>query len=360
MTPHMTAAAPTPVPTLIVGGTGYVAGELLRLVGQHPGLQLAGVSSESQAGTLVSASFPHLAPLLGDIPFISQAELAERIRGERVAIFSAAPHVVSAQVVGALLAAADARQTPVTVVDVSSDFRFRSDQEFQTVYKSPHGAPELLSSFVCALPEHVAGVPAPHVGHPGCFASAMLAGLVPLLGLGLTQGPVYASGVTGSTGAGRTPLATTHHPERHSNLFAYNPLQHRHTPEVIQICAQLTGVSPELYFIPHSGPFARGIHMTLQARLAEPLTTDEIRDRIAGFYAGCEFIRVVDGMPRVKDVAGSNYCHVGVAAGGHSVAVMVTLDNLIKGAAGGAVQWMNRLLGLPETAGLTAPAPGWI
>ncbi|MCL4721839.1 MAG: N-acetyl-gamma-glutamyl-phosphate reductase [Gammaproteobacteria bacterium] len=356
----MSAVPATPVPTLIVGGTGYVAGELLRLVAQHPGLQLAGVSSESQAGSPVSASFPHLAPLLRDTPFISQAELAGQLGGERVAIFSAAPHVVSAGVVGALLQAAGTRGTPVTVVDVSSDFRFRRAQEFQAVYKSPHGAPQLLPQFVCALPEHLPGIPAPHVGHPGCFASAMLAGLVPLLRLRLTEGPVYASGVTGSTGAGRTPIATTHHPERHSNLFAYNPLQHRHTPEVMQICAQLTGVSPELYFIPHSGPFARGIHMTLQARLAAPQTADQLRDSIAGFYAGCEFVRVVDGMPRVKDVAGSNYCHVGVAASGHSVAVMVTLDNLVKGAAGGAVQWMNRLLGLPETAGLTAPAPGWI
>ena len=100
--------------------------------------------------------------------------------------------------------------------------------------------------------------------------------------------------------------------------------------------------------------------MTLQARLKSPQTSDELRDQLAGFYAGCEFVRVVDGLPRVKDVAGSNYCHIGVESSGNSVAVMVTIDNLIKGAAGGAVQWMNRLLGLPETAGLNAPAPGWI
>lgn len=350
----------TRTPTLIVGGTGYVAGELVRLVAQHPQLELAGVSSESQAGTPVSAAFPHLAPVAKNLPFITQAELAARINGPRVALFSAAPHVVSAGVVATLLKAAKARGSQATIVDLSSDFRFRNAADFQAVYREPHGAPELLPQFICALPEHVPGIPGAHVGHPGCFATSMLAGLVPLLKLGLTVGPVYAVGVTGSTGAGRSPIATTHHPERHSNLFAYNPLMHRHTPEVVQICQQLTGVAPELNFVPHSGPFARGIHMTLQGRLTQPQTADQLREAFAHFYAGHEFVRVVDGTPRVKDVAGSNYCHIGVAVSGHSVAVLVVIDNLVKGAAGGAVQWMNRLLGLPESAGLTAPALGWL
>jgi N-acetyl-gamma-glutamyl-phosphate reductase common form len=347
-------------PALIIGGTGYVAGELLRLVGQHPGLELAGVSSESQAGTRVSEAFPHLAPVVRDLPFVTQAELAGRVKGPQVALFSAAPHVVSAGVVASMLKAAEASGSRLTVVDTSSDFRFRNAADFEAVYKQPHGAPELLAQFTCGLPEHVPGIPGPHVGHPGCFATSMLAGLVPLLKLGLSDGTVYASGVTGSTGAGRTPIATTHHPERHANLFAYNPLRHRHTPEVVQICKELTGVAPALSFVPHSGPFARGIHMTLQGQLARPQTADQLRDAFAGFYAGHEFVRVVDGAPRVKDVAGSNYCHMGVATVGQSFVVLVAIDNLVKGAAGGAVQWMNRLLGLPESAGLTAPAPGWI
>ncbi len=350
------------IPTLIIGGTGYVAGELLRLVGQHPGLELAGVSSESQAGTTVSAAFPHLAPVISDLPFVTQAELTARIRGPRVALFSAAPHVVSAGVVAAMVKAAEASGSRLTVVDASSDFRFRNAADFEAVYGQPHGAPDLLPRFTCALPEHVAGIPGPHVGHPGCFATSMLAGLVPLLKLGLAEGPVYASGITGSTGAGRTPIATTHHPERHSNLFAYNPLKHRHAPEVVQICRELTGVAPDLNFVPHSGPFARGIHMTLQGHLARSQTSDQLREAFAKFYAGQEFVRVVDGAPRVKDVAGSNYLHIGAATSGdgRSFVVLVTIDNLVKGAAGGAVQWMNRLLGLPESAGLTAPAPGWI
>ena len=301
-------------------------------------------------------------PCFGDLAFVTQAELAERISGPRVALFSAAPHVVSAAVVATLITAAESRGSRLTVVDASSDFRFRNAGDFEAVYKQPHGAPELLPRFVCALPEHVAGIPGPHVGHPGCFATSMLAGLVPLLKLGLAAGSIYAAGVTGSTGAGRAPIATTHHPERHSNLFAYNPLKHRHTPEVVHICRELTGVAPDLNFVPHSGPFARGIHMTLQGPLTRPQTADQLRDAFAHFYAGQPFVRIVDGAPRVKDVAGSNYCHIGVATSGdgRSFVVLVAIDNLVKGAAGGSVQWMNRLLGLDESAGLTAPALGWI
>jgi N-acetyl-gamma-glutamyl-phosphate reductase len=348
------------MPTLIVGGTGYVAGELLRLVAGHPQLELHGVSSETAAGTAVSAAFPHLARQLKAEGFITQANLAARMTAPRMALFAAAPHAVSAGVIATLLQAAKTRHCKLTIVDVSSDFRFRKEIDFQAVYKTPHGAAELLPLFSCAMPEHLSGIPGPHIGHPGCFATSMLAGAVPLLKLDLCEPQIYATGITGSTGAGRTPTATTHHPERHSNLFAYNALRHRHAPEVVKICAELTGIAPELNFVPHSGPFARGIHMTLQAQLKTPQTSDELRDKLAGFYAGCEFVQVVDGMPRIKDVAGSNYCHIGVESAGNSVAVMVAIDNLIKGAAGGAVQWMNRLLGLPETTGLDTPAPGWI
>ena len=219
------------IPTLIVGGTGYVAGELLRLVAGHPQLDLHGVSSETAAGTSVSAAFPHLSPVLKAEGFITQADLAARMTAPRMALFAAAPHAVSAGVIATLLEAAAARQCQLTVVDVSSDFRFKDAAAFQAVYKTPHGAPELLPLFTCALPEHVSGIPGPHVGHPGCFATSMLAGMVPMLKLGLCEAQIYATGITGSTGAGRTPTATTHHPERHSNLFAYNPLRHRHAPD---------------------------------------------------------------------------------------------------------------------------------
>jgi N-acetyl-gamma-glutamyl-phosphate reductase len=347
------------VPTLVLGGSGYVAGELLRLALGHPRLAVAGVMSESQAGSPVAATFPHLRAAADGLAFESREAILDRLGPGRMALLSAAPHGASAALLAGFIAIARDRGTELTVVDVSADFRFASAGAYEAVYKHPHGAPQLLGEFVCAVPEHLAATGKPHVAHPGCFATAMLVAAVPLLKLGLVEPDLFATGITGSTGAGRSPIATTHHPERHSNLFAYQPLGHRHAPEVMALCEQATGTRPRLHFVPHSGPFARGIHMTVQARLKSAQSVDALRDALAGFYAGSGFVTVVDGMPKVKDVAGSNYCHVGVSAGDGTVAVMVVEDNLVKGAAGGAIQWLNRKLGFPEATGLTTPAVGW-
>lgn len=348
------------VPTIILGGSGYVAGELLRLVLGHPHLALAGVMSESQAGAVVAGVFTHLRPALGGLRFQSREAIMELFGRGRMALLSAAPHGASAALLASFITWARDRGTELTVVDASADFRFASAGAYEAVYKHPHGAPELLDQFACALPEHLPATDKPHIGHPGCFATALLLASVPLIRLGLAESDLFAMGVTGSTGAGRTPIATTHHPERHSNLFAYQPLVHRHAAEVTGVCEQLTGVRPRLHFVPHSGPFSRGIHLTLQAKLQAPLGADALREKLRDFYAGAPFVTVVDGMPRVKDIVGSNHAQIGVTVDASTVAVMVVEDNLVKGAAGGAVQWLNRKLGFDETAGLTASATGWV
>lgn len=350
----------TPVPTIILGGSGYVAGELLRLVLGHPQLKLAGVMSESQAGSPIGAAFPHLQAMLGDRAFDSKEQILELFGRNRLALLSAAPHGASAGLIASMIAWARQRHTDLTVVDVSADFRFATPGAYEAVYKHAHGAPQLLDEFACAVPEHLKATDRPYIGHPGCFATAMLMAAVPLLKLNLVEPDLYAVGITGSTGAGRSPIATTHHPERHSNLFAYQALSHRHAPEVMGICEHLTGTRPRLNFIPHSGPFARGIHMTVQAKLKGQTTADELRGALAGFYVDSPFVSVTNELPRVKNVAGSNFCHIGVAVHSGSAAVMVVVDNLVKGAAGGAVQWLNRKLGFEETAGLTAPSVGWM
>jgi N-acetyl-gamma-glutamyl-phosphate reductase len=209
------------------------------------------------------------------------------------------------------------------------------------------------------VPEHLAAAPTPHVAHPGCFATATLLASVPLLAAGLVTPTLFVSGVTGSTGSGRKPVDGTHHPTRHSDLYSYNALVHRHIPEITACAAAATGVTADFAFVPHSGPFARGIHATVQATLTRAADTAAVLAALRGFYAGSPFVRVTDGAPRIKDIAGSNYATLSAAANGRTVAVMCAIDNLTKGAAGGAMQWMNRLLGLPETAGLTAPAAGW-
>ncbi len=348
------------VPTLVLGGTGYVAGELLRLLTAHPYLQLAGVMSDSQAGTLVRDVFPQLQNSVRALRFSSREQLLAMLDSGRAALFSAAPHGASAGLVAQFVQQAEQTGTTLTVVDVSADFRYSSAEEYSAVYGSGHGAPGLLDDFACALPEHLPAAGRPHIGHPGCFATALLMAAVPLMQLELVSGDLYASGVTGSTGSGRTPVTGTHHPQRHSNLYAYKPLAHRHTPEVTGICASLTGHRPALHFVPHSGPFARGIHVTMQGRLNASLTSDELLDKLDVFYDGSEFVSVREGTPKIKDVVGSNYCHIGAATDSGSFTLMVVIDNLVKGAAGGAMQWMNRQLDLPETAGLDAAALPWI
>lgn len=349
------------VPTIVLGGTGYVAGELLRLLVGHPRLEVVGVMSESRAGSKIRDTFPQLQNTLGELTFGTKQDMLTMLAdgGGQWALFSAAPHGASAALVAEFIAQAETASCTLTVVDVSADFRYADADAYSSVYGQPHGAPYLLDRFASAVPEHLAATDKPHIGHPGCFATALLIAAVPLMKLSLTESDLYAVGITGSTGSGRTPATGTHHPERQSNLFAYKPLNHRHAPEVSGICATISGREPALSFIPHSGPFARGIHVTMQATLADNRSADDIRGMLREFYAGSEFISVRDGTPRIKDIIGSNYCHVGVAAEHGTVAVFVVIDNLVKGAAGGAIQWMNRQLGFDETTGLTAPAIAW-
>jgi N-acetyl-gamma-glutamyl-phosphate reductase len=348
------------IPTIVLGGTGYVAGEFLRLLTGHPTFKLAAVMSDSQPGESVAKAFPHLAPAYGDTRFSSQAEVQAVVTGTpECAVFAAAPHGVSAALIDSLLQAASHAGTRPRVVDISADFRFRSAAEYEKVYKHAHDAPARLPQFTCAVPEHLHKLDTPHVAHPGCFSTATLLASVPLLALGLTPPVLFVSGITGSTGAGRKPVEGTHHPLRNSDLYSYNALAHRHSPEIAACARNATGVEAEIAFVPHSGPFARGIHVTVQAPLKTALDTPQVLAALREFYAGSPFVRITDSAPRVKDVATTNYAHLSAVASGRTVAVMCVVDNLNKGAAGGAVQWMNRIFGLPETTGLTACAPGW-
>ena len=351
------------IPTLVLGGTGYVAGELLRLLVGHPQLEVTGVMSESQEGTRIAAVFPTLQNSLGDLAFTDKQALLKMLADsgteQQWALFSAAPRGASAALIAEFIEQADRSGCKLTVVDASADFRYADAEAYAAVYGQPHGAPQLLDRFVSALPEHLPATDKPHIGNPGCFATALLLASVPLMQLGLTGDDLYAVGITGSTGSGRSPSAGTHHPERHSNLYAYKPLAHRHAPEVAGICKAVSGTEPTLHFVPHSGPFARGIHMTMQGKLKQSQSAEDILDALQSFYADSEFVTVVDGTPKLKHIVGSNYAHIGAAVDQDTLAVFVVIDNLIKGAAGGAVQWMNRQLGFAETTGLTSPALAW-
>ena len=350
----------TPVPAVVLGGSGYVAGELLRLLAVHPHFELAAVMSESQPGEPVAAAFPHLACAYGEARFKSETEVRRLLcEAPECALFSAAPHGVAAPLIDRLLGAAERAGTAPRVVDISADFRYASADAYAGVYHHPHGAPARLAQFSCALPEHLPRLATRHVAHPGCFATAMLLASVPLLAHGLVVPQLFVSGVTGSTGSGRKPVEGTHHPLRHGDLYSYSALAHRHVPEVAACARAAAGVAAEIAFVPLSAPYARGIHVTLQAALTRVLDTAALLALLAAFYADAPFVRVTEHAPRVKDVASSNYAHLSAVVAGGKVAVLCAIDNLNKGAAGGAIQWMNRMFALPETAGLTAPAPGW-
>ena len=351
----------TSIQAVVLGATGYVGGELLRLIATHPNLQLSAAVSASCSDQPIADTFPHLASAYADTLFSSHDDwLASIDNGSDVALFSAAPHGASAAMIASALDAAAAKNLHVHVVDSSADFRYSNQDEYEAIYDCSHGAPELLSQFHSSVPEHVGKIDAAHVGHPGCFATAVLLASVPLLQSGLTEPELFVAATTGSTGSGRSPQAGTHHPERHSNMYAYKPLGHRHAPEISNLCEVASGRPGKVNFVPHSGPFARGIYATVQAKTLADVSEQQVRDIFATAYADSPFVQLVNGTPRLKNVVASNYCHIGVAVEDGTVVVMSALDNLVKGAAGGAVQWMNRLRQLPETAGLQSAAPGWI
>jgi N-acetyl-gamma-glutamyl-phosphate reductase common form len=345
------------IPVIVLGGSGYVAGELLRLLAGHPHLRPSAILSESQAGEPVESAFPHLTGCFPGLRFSGRDGLFDGLEGQ-VAVFCAAPHGAAAALLDGVLAEAEEAGLEARAVDLSADFRFADAAAYERVYGHAHGAPARLASFHCAVPEHANGTRNGHMAHPGCFTTATLLATVPLLKLGLIEPRVSVVAVTGSTGAGKTPTATTHHPARRSNLFAYSPLSHRHEPEMEALATAASGVEAEIHFIPQAGPFARGIYATVQGKLLRP--GEDVRAALASFYAGSPFVDVLAAPPRLQDVVGTNRCRMGVAVDGDHVAVFSAIDNLVKGAAGGGIQWMNRLLGLPETAGLTQPGPGWL
>lgn len=352
------------IETYVLGGSGYVAGELLRLLSGHPRLEVTSVSSRSSAGLPLVEVFPFLALRSPPVVFVSPEDLRDRFRrGEgRAALFSCLPHGSSAARVAELLQDARAGSRRLHVVDLSADFRLPDAGLWEAVYGSEHAAPEVLPLFSCALPDLTAAVPTHHVAHPGCFTTAVTLGAAPLLGLGLIEPEIIVDAVTGSTGSGRQPGPGTHHPDRHASLRAYKPLVHRHRVEMERLLTDISEseAAPVVHFVPHSGPFSRGIHATLHARLVDPMHADEVALRMRAFYEGSPFVSVQPGPVPMKSVVGTNLCRLGVSAEGERVVVTSVIDNLTKGAAGGALQWMNRLFGLSEELGLDDPAPGWL
>jgi N-acetyl-gamma-glutamyl-phosphate reductase len=350
----------TAIPAIVLGGSGYVAGEFLRLIADHPYLTLGGVVSSSQAGEAVAKTFPHLAPTYPVEQFVSLEAVIDRLAtAPKWLVLSGAPHGAAAQLIDKLLRAGESSGAELVVVDASADFRFADAAVYAAVYGHEHATPALLPQFTCAVPEHLERIDTPHAAHPGCFATTMLLGIVPLAAHGVAD-EFFVSAVTGSTGAGRTPRDTTHHPLRQSNLFAYQALKHRHDPEVRALIKAATGRDVGLSFVPHSGPFARGIHATIFLHAKERLSQAQVDELLREYYEGSKFVRVDSEPPKMKDIAATNYAALHAVVQGDTIVVCSVADNLLKGAAGGSVQWANRLLGFAEETGLTTAPAGWL
>lgn len=335
----------------VVGAAGYVGGELLRLVLQHPEVSEVVAISRSQAGRPIPEVHPALANLT-EARF-SGLTAGEAARGQDV-VFLSLEHGESSRLAGEVFDAA-----PGLVVDLAADFRVR-DLRLYEAYYGPHPSPELVTRFEYALAD-VRGAElrgAHALAAPGCFATAAQLALFPLRDAGVIGIPALF-GVTGSSGAGVHPRPTTHHPARASNLFAYSVLRHRHDAEVLQAWRGWTEVpAATARLMTHSGPFVRGIHLTLHATLP-PDAAAEVAARYASAFAGRPFVRLTDEPPQLTHAVGTNVAliHAAGDAGTGEVQVMVALDNLIKGAGGQAVQGMNLALGLDEAAGLRLAAP---
>jgi N-acetyl-gamma-glutamyl-phosphate reductase len=237
----------------------------------------------------------------------------------------------------------------LTVIDLSADFRISDPELYKKHYKSDHPCPERLAEWVYGFPElnskKTKG--AKRISNPGCFATSLELGLLPIRHLDIPF--IAASGATGSSGSGMEPSETTHHPTRSNDFRAYKILSHQHMAEVTQL---LGDSKIQVSFVPHSAPIVRGILATLQFQLPEDLTGNDLKALYQKTYKDAKFIRFVEGSPRVAAVAGSNFADIGMVTQGNQAAVLVALDNLLKGMAGQAVQNMNIALGFEETEGL--------
>ncbi len=340
----------------IIGGTGYGGAELIRLLLAHPNVQLVRVTSIDRVGEPLEAVHRNLGPtglVFEEMPPEAAAEGVD-------VVFLALPHKVSATLAGAL------QGVTARIIDLSGDFRLRDADAYRQFYGDVHPNPEHLDGrWVYGLPElnHAALQTATRVASPGCFATAIAIGLLPLAKAGQLHGAVHTVAITGSSGSGAYAAIGTHHPLRANNLKAYKVLGHQHRPEIEQTLRQAAGHDDiSLAFVPVSAPLVRGILATSFVPLRADADADAVAALFTDYYRDAAFVRVLGPKVPAEVVAvkGSMYVDLSwnlgpVEGDARQLVVTTALDNLIKGGAGQAVQSMNIMFELAETAGIAAP-----
>jgi N-acetyl-gamma-glutamyl-phosphate reductase len=360
----MMPAMSSRVPVAIVGASGYTGSELLRILFAHPGVEVVSVTARRAAGQRLDQAFPQFR---GISDAVIEAFDAEQVAGRARVAFAALPHGESAPAVAAL------RQRGVTVLDLSADFRLRDAASWKEWYASAehpeHPAPEALAEAVYGLPElhrgrlrelaaqHAAGR-GPIVAVPGCYPTASILAVAPLLAAGLiSPGDLVIDAKSGVTGAGRSPGLGTHFSEIAEGIRPYKVAgAHRHTAEIEQELGLVAGRELTVLFTPHLVPMARGILSCVYARPSGEGAAERFRDALLAAYRDERFVSVLQPgeLPDTSHVRGSNRVHVNAFYDARSRRVLAisAIDNLVKGAAGQAVQCLNLLLGLDETTGL--------
>jgi len=333
----------------VAGGTGYAGAELVRLLSGHPGVELAMITSRQFAGQRFDRVFPSMA---GRVDLVCEEFNDERVCTVADVVFTALPHKLPMKIAPEVL------RRGRRVIDLSADFRFSDAFVYEKAYQ-PHAAGHLLKEAVYGLAEvYTPEIKAARlVGNPGCYPTSVLLPLVPLVKAGLLDlESIVADSKSGVSGAGRSPSLTVHYCEVAESFKAYKVAAHRHTPEMEAVLSREAGKPVAITFVPHLVPMSRGMLTTLYARPSGALTAKMVQDCLAAFYQGRPFVRLrPPGMPPdTLHVRGTNCCDIGFVLDDRNrrLILMSAIDNLGKGAAGQAVQNMNLMFGLDETAGL--------
>lgn len=329
----------------IYGGSGYGGSELLRILLFHPNVDIRFVTANEHAGKSVAEVHHNLLGVT-NLSFRTAPEDPQEL-SELDCVFLALPHGQAMDIVPQL-------PPGLKVIDLSGDFRLRNQETFEKHYKQAHTAMQSQQGFVYGLTEtnreRIRN--AQFIANPGCFATATLLGLAPLAANGLLEGRVIVDAKTGSSGSGAKAAANTHHPQRMNSFYAYKPFTHQHVPEIQQELNAIGDWTSELVFMTHSLPVSRGIFASIYAEARQSITEDELRRIFAEFYSESFFVRLVSGSPDINWVKTTNFCDIGFAVRGKQLVVFSAIDNLVKGAAGQAIQNMNLMFGLDETTGL--------
>ncbi|MCS6849968.1 MAG: N-acetyl-gamma-glutamyl-phosphate reductase [Gemmataceae bacterium] len=331
----------------ILGGSGYTAAELIKILLRHPHVEIVAVTSRQEDTPLVSDLHPSLAQRINlrCEPFDVDRLVARGVQ----CVFSCLPHGASMQTLPALL------HRGVRVIDLSGDYRLRDPNAYAEWYGECHNDLVNLAQAVYGLPEiYGDDIPSAQlVANPGCYPQTAILGLAPLAASKqIDLHSIIIDSKSGVSGAGRTPKLTTHFPECNESVAAYNVGQHRHTPEIEQVLEDVAGEPVQVLFIPHLIPMDRGIFTTIYATPRRPMAAEELTEIYRDYYGRAPFVRCVSRLPATKDTIGTNFLDLTLRVVRGRIVVLVCEDNLIRGASGVAVQNFNRMYGFDERTAL--------